>query len=247
MKRVEVKNKAGETLVGDLLYNEAFGKSLILTLNGYVTHRNGGMKRLTDILFSKKHNCLRFDYSGTGESEGDHAVKTITDWIDDALCIIEYARGLGFEKIALIGGSLGATVAICCALAVKVDTLYLTSPSTNYVDQQKSRRAPEYFEEWKKRGFIKRVNPNGTYISNYSFWEDAQKYVFDESVRKITCPVILVHGDKDESVPIEHSYAFLKLLPSARLEVIKGGNHKLSVDGDFSDSLKVLFGFFEGW
>jgi fermentation-respiration switch protein FrsA (DUF1100 family) len=49
-----------------------------------------------------------------------------------------------------------------------------------------------------------------------------------ESVRhapKITCPVLIVHGDQDERIPLSHGAALAAAAPDARLHVVPGGDH----------------------
>lgn len=57
-------------------------------------------------------HCLRFDYSGCGDSAGDLADAGIEQWMRDIGCAIDELRdGVGTERICLIGLRLGATLA----------------------------------------------------------------------------------------------------------------------------------------
>ena len=56
---------------------------------------------------------IRFDYAGHGKSSGKFVDGTIGDWKSDALAVIDK---LGAEKNILVGSSMGAWIALLCAI-----------------------------------------------------------------------------------------------------------------------------------
>lgn len=59
---------------------------------------------------------------------------------------------------------------------------------------------------------------------------------------KIRSPVLIIHGDKDESVPLEDSKNAIKYLPSeSKLEIIKGATH------DFTEQLDTIIDLTTNW
>ena len=83
--------------------------------------------------------CLRFDFMGEGDSEGDFedsTVKTRLSDISAALSIL--AEKTGVEKIGLVGVRFGATLAALAASQKEVNLLVLISPIVSgrpYMDQ----------------------------------------------------------------------------------------------------------------
>lgn len=62
------------------------------------------------------YGCMRFDYSGTGDSSGDAADCTLDDWLDDiAIAANELLRQSGSRRVVLVGLRFGATLAALCA------------------------------------------------------------------------------------------------------------------------------------
>jgi len=58
---------------------------------------------------------LRFDYSGTGDSQGDFRESTIGRWLEDVAAASDFARSKAkAEKICLLGLRLGSSIAACC-------------------------------------------------------------------------------------------------------------------------------------
>lgn len=60
---------------------------------------------------------------------------------------------------------------------------------------------------------------------------------------RIECPVLLLSGDRDRYVPIEHGHRFAEALPHARLHVIKGSGH-WPPDEAPDETAAVLLDFF---
>lgn len=58
---------------------------------------------------------LRFDYRGIGESTGDLHSLTSTDWLNDALTVLDTLTGPG-EPQVLVGSSMGALLMLHVAL-----------------------------------------------------------------------------------------------------------------------------------
>ena len=44
-------------------------------------------------------------------------------------------------------------------------------------------------------------------------------------LKYVTCPIYILHGDKDELIPVKQAKRLAKTNPSANLTIIKGGTH----------------------
>jgi exosortase A-associated hydrolase 2 len=72
---------------------------------------------------------LRFDYRGTGDSEGEFEDASLGDWREDLRRAVEWARAeLAATAITLVGVRLGATLAAEAAAEVAADALVLVAP-----------------------------------------------------------------------------------------------------------------------
>ena len=147
-------------------------------------------------------NALLIDYRGYGKSTGKPTVEGV---IKDALAMYKYLIDRGFkpEEISLYGRSIGGAVALELAAKEKVKSVVVQSSFTSLTDIAK-----ELYP------FI----PNA--LINNNSWNSK------ELIKKINCPVLISHGDKDEIVSISHSY---KLYEAAnkpkKLIVLKGATH----------------------
>lgn len=74
------------------------------------SHR--GLRMLAERLATAGYDSLRFDYSGTGDSEGNSLDARLPDWLTDIAQAAQELRDLsGAHKVAVIGVRLGALLA----------------------------------------------------------------------------------------------------------------------------------------
>jgi len=59
----------------------------------------------------------------------------------------------------------------------------------------------------------------------------------------IKIPTLIVHGNKDESVPIEKSKKLTNLIKNSKLEIVKGADHNYSNPEHFEKMIKLISEF----
>ena len=246
-QKILFKNSKGTNLCGVLSDpTEDTTKPMIILCHGFSTGKDGRTNvRLEEILNKQKISTFRFDFFGHGESEGKFEEITTSEAVDDVLNAIEFIRESGYERIGLVGSSFGGMASLFAAS--RSDNLYvlaLKSPVSDYKSMSETRRSEQELEDWKEKGFIELEGPNGEMRRlNYSFYEDAEKVDAYEAVKKIKVPALIVHGDADETVPIEQSLKTASLIEDCRLEVIEGGDHTYSNPEHFEKLLNLISEF----
>jgi alpha/beta superfamily hydrolase len=222
------------------------GKPVIILCHGFSTSKDGRTYvRLEEILNDKKISTFRFDFYAHGESEGNFQEITTSEAVDDVQNAIEFLKKSGYEKIGLVGSSFGGLASILTAS--QSDDLYLLalkSPVSDYKSMAHTRSSDEEIDDWKNKGYIEldSVNEERRRL-NYSFYEDAEKVNAYEASRKIKIPALIVHGDEDETVPIEQSIKTARLIEDCRLEIIAGCDHFYSSPEHFEKLLDLVSGF----
>ena len=153
-------------------------------------------------------NVLLVDYRGYGLSEGRPTEQGI---YQDGEAAWQWLvdSGQDPEKIILFGRSLGAVVAVRLASQRTVERLVLVTPLTSASDM--AREIGMGWAAWAVRGRL-----------------DALAWI-----RQVQAPVLVVHGDQDEIVPLALGRRLHAAAPAAaELVVIAGGRHNdLSVVG----------------
>ena len=152
---------------------------------------------------------------------GDFEKLTVTGQLD---VIDQAVRG---ESVTLMGSSLGGYLAALYASRHKnVERLVLLAPAFQFPSRWRKRFSMDEFAEWKRTG----VRPffHYAYIEDrplgYQFVADAVEY---EDEPDFSQPVLILHGARDEVVPVEVSEQFAAGHPNAILKVVPSG-HELT-------------------
>lgn len=172
--------------------------------------------------------CLRFDYSGTGSSGGDFAEGTLTRWLDEAISAID---SLIDGPVLLIGSSMGGWLALHVALKRpdRIAAIIGVAAAPDFTDWGYT---PEQRQSLLTTSRFETANADGgpPLVTHARFVESGASLRMLHSPILTTCPVRLIHGDKDEDVPVGVAFKLLDSIHSAdvQLVVIKRGGHRLS-------------------
>ncbi len=245
--KIFFENSQGTRLCG-ILSNPTNDKRkpIVIMCHGFSTSKDSRTYvRLEEILNDKEISTFRFDFYAHGESEGKFEEITTSEAVDDVQNAIEFLKKSGYEKIGLMGSSFGGLASIL--IASRSDDLFLLalkSPVSDYISMAHTRRSEEEINDWKNKGYIElNSNIEERRRLNYSFYEDADQMDAYEAARKIKIPALIVHGDEDETVPVEQSIKTARLIENCRLEIIKGCDHIYSKPEHFEKLLILVSGF----
>lgn len=218
----------------------------LLFLPGYASDMEGAKALALDAFAASRGLAMaRFDYSGTGSSEGEFADGTLDRWIDEALAILDL---LPAGPVILVGSSMGGWIALHLALKRRKRIVGLVGIAA----------APD-FTQWgfnesqmqqiAREGVLEEDNAIGPqpFRTYRGFWESGQKLRLLEGAIAIDCPVRLIHGDEDPDVPLEIAATLMKRLRSADVQLltIKGGGHRLSGPNELAAILGAVRGLLE--
>lgn len=166
---------------------------------------------------------LRFDFYGSGESEGSFNEATLQSEIADARSAVRFVqrqKGIDADRLGLCGLSLGGCVAACVAGAANAKALVLWSAVAHpAILQQLSGRLG---------------NPSLTGDYEYDsrlisarFLRDAAKVDPLKAVRRFRKPTRIIHPGKDATVPISHAEDFLHASGASVKQkvIIPGADH----------------------
>jgi pimeloyl-ACP methyl ester carboxylesterase len=171
---------------------------------------------------------LRFDYSGTGSSEGNFADRTLGIWLDEALHMLDR---LVEGRAIVIGSSMGGWLALLLAKLrpERVSAVVGIAAAPDFTEWGYS---DEDKKELRDCGRVEQPNPYGDepQLTTFAFWDSGQSLRVLDGPPSVDCPVRLIHGDSDRDVPVEIALRTLRQLRSAdvQLTIIKGGGHRLS-------------------
>lgn len=81
-------------------------------------------------------------------------------------------------------------------------------------------------KELEQTGFIRNLTSKGILKVNRKYIEELKNLDLEKNLKKISCPVLLIHGDVDDVVPVIQSKETFNILKGPKkLEVIHNANH----------------------
>ena len=183
---------------------------------------------------------LRFDYSGTGSSGGDFADGTLDRWLDEILSVIDL---LVAGKVLLIGSSMGGWLALQAAIKRpdRVAAVVGIAAAPDFTDWGYT---PEERQSLIDTAKIEKTDPAGgpPMVTHARFVASGTALRMLHSPIAIDCPVRLIHGDKDEEVPVGVPFKLLDSIHSGdvQLNLIKWGGHRLSEPHEIEAILRTI-------
>jgi len=230
-KAVEIQSR-GLTLRGMLHVPECCDKKVPIVL---IFHGFTGNKMEPHFIFVKLSRLLekngiasvRFDFGGSGESDGDFINMTLSGELQDANNILDYAKTLDFvdtSRIGIVGLSMGGAVAGMLAGERKEDirTVCLWAPAGNMREKVLSQYSEPNITMLEKFGYV----DLGGLLLGKNFVEDIKSIDIVGKSAAYDKNVLILHGDKDASVPVETSYRYLEVFGErCLLHIVKDADH----------------------
>ena len=207
-------------------------KPYIVFLHGFMSDLEG-KKPKTFLNFAKKNKLgyLALEYSGHGKSSGKFTDGNISKWTKDTTAMIK--KIVKKNKIILIGSSMGAWISLNQFNFFKkqiVGFLGIGSAPEFLEGLMWKKFSKKMKQQIKKRGIINLKHGNYEYPITYQLIKDGRKNNVINKKILINISVTMVHGSKDNSVPISYSKKVLKIFKKSKkkLVIIKNGDHSLS-------------------
>ena len=222
------------------------GSPTLLFLAGYASDMEGTKAVALDAFARERGLAMvRFDYSGTGSSEGSFEEGTLARWIDEAVTMLDrFTEG----PVILVGSSMGGWIALHLALQrpERVQALVGIAAAPDFTDWGFKDEKRATLQE---AGRLEEPNPYGPepFVTSRVFWQSGQELLLLEKPIPIQCPVRLVHGEDDPDVPLPVAYRLLQQLRSAdvQLTIVKGGGHRLSEPHEIEAIVRTVAGLLE--
>jgi pimeloyl-ACP methyl ester carboxylesterase len=230
-RRIAVRARAG-------------GSPGLFWLGGFKSDMQGTKAIALDAWATERNRaCVRFDYSGHGESGGDFIDGTIGRWLEDSVAVFEeFCAG----PQVVIGSSMGGWLALLLAreLARRQATraslagLVLIAPAPDFTEELMWKSfSPQARQEIEIRGVWLRPSEYGEpYPITRHLIEEGRRHLLLGSAIEVGCPVRILQGAQDPDVPWRHAFALAHRLPAddVVLTVIQDGDHRLSRPQDIA-------------
>jgi pimeloyl-ACP methyl ester carboxylesterase len=224
-------------------------------LSGYKSDMTGTKaKALAAWAADKRRACIRFDYSGHGESGGTFTDGTIGRWLADALAVFDACcRG----PQILIGSSMGGWLALLMVRALRqrsqpatasIAGLVLIAPAVDFTEELMWKRfTPAIKQELEQSGVWQRPSDYSPepYLVTRQLIEEGRGHLLLGGMIETGCPVRILQGVEDPDVPWRHAVELVSRLASddVVLTLVKDGDHRLSRPEDIERLMRAVAEF----
>jgi len=228
----------GEQIIGILHVPDSLKKEnkapAIAMFHGFTGHKSEAHRFFIHVaraLCNAGYIVLRFDFRGSGDSDGEFEDMTVPEEVSDAVRAIDFLSDLTItdpKKIGVIGLSMGGRVAAILASRDKrIKFIILYSAALDSLKE-------EFLSRLEKRDLKKLEDGEAVHIGNgwylkKRFFETVDSPVPLEVLDKIEIPTLIIHGDSDKVVPLDAAkkgYRILRTLHRKNeLYIVKGGDH----------------------
>ena len=223
----------------------------LLWLGGFNSDMRG-TKALALDAWAAEHGraCVRFDYSGHGESGGKFIDGTIGRWLEE--CVAVFAQFCHGPQV-VIGSSMGGWMALLLArevirrsMGASLAGLVLIAPAPDFTEELMWKGfSPEIRAEIESNGVWMRPSEYGDgspYPITRALIEEGRQHLLLGGSIEVGCPVRILQGAKDPDVPWQHAFTLVHRLPAddVVLTMIQDGDHRLSRPQDIARMIAAV-------
>lgn len=219
-------------------------------LGGFKSDMKGTKAEALDRWAGKEGRaCLRFDYSGHGESGGLFTEGTIGRWLEESLAVYLYfARG----PQLIIGSSMGGWLALLLARALgpnkdaaPIAGMVLIAPAVDFTEELMWKQFSDATKrEIQEKGKWLRPSEYGDepYPITRGLIEDGRNHLLLGGLIETGCPVHILQGVQDPDVPWRHAVELVSRFSrdDVVLTLIKDGDHRLSRPEDIDRLIAAI-------
>jgi pimeloyl-ACP methyl ester carboxylesterase len=222
-------------------------------LGGFKSDMKGTKAATLDDWAAKEGRaCVRFDYSGHGESGGAFTDGTIGRWLAESVAVYrQFAQG----PQVVIGSSMGGWLALLLAQelrkgkgAAPIISMVLIAPAVDFTEElmwkqfsATTRREIEDTGAWMRPSQYSEA----PYPITKRLIEEGRQHLMLGGLIETGCPVHILQGVQDPDVPWRHAQELVARFArdDVVLTLIKDGDHRLSRPEDIDRLIAAVKGF----
>jgi dipeptidyl aminopeptidase/acylaminoacyl peptidase len=188
---------------------------------------DGGYPELAERLCRDGHAVIIFNFRGTGDSGGN---MDLLGWTRDLQAVVDHLyvhENIDNSRISLVGFSGGAAAAVYVASKdSRVSGIAACACPAHFGVLMEREQPREIVERYRSIGIIR----DDDYPPSIDKWlEDFLQVTPLDHVAGISpTPLLIIHGDRDETVPVSHAYdMYEKANEPKELVILEGAGHRL--------------------
>jgi len=212
----------GKQIVG--MHHKSNDEKLIIMCHGFTGNKIENKRLYVEAartFAADGVSALRFDFYGSGDSDGEFEQTLISTNIQNLKDAFVWAQDNGYQKIAVLGISMGAATAILTQAEISAQVLVLWSsvPDFKILFQSHAKRPEEIVAN-------NEIIEHDGWAIKRDFFVEAMQYDVQKEVAKIKVPKFIVQGTADTPVFVEgfHRFRDIVMPPAEFMEIPDAGH-----------------------
>ncbi|MEE4113869.1 MAG: alpha/beta hydrolase [Desulfobacteraceae bacterium] len=245
-QQIQFDNHMGETLAGTLHQPGRPPVGAVIAGHCFTCSRHTGiLRRICIAMGDAGFMALRFDFSGNGQSQGRFEHSTWSKQVREMEAAIALIQEKGAPWIGLAGHSLGAAIALLTAR--RITSVSAVCRVAGRVSQTRPMHflTPSQQQTLEETGQVEFNSRQRQLRLSRDFFDDADRHDLMEATRSLTIPMLVVHGDRDEIIPVDEAYLAKTANPRmVELAIVAGGDHMLAQPDHQRQVARIVTGWF---
>lgn len=170
--------------------------------------------------------ALRVEMYGHGKSGGEFYRHNLFKWLNNAMTVTDYARSLPFVTDMYVCGHSQGGVTTMMLAGMEPDVFRAAVPlSPGAMIPGNARKGDLLGCRFDPSNIPESLNANPEKKVSGNYVRAAQMLELDWAIKQFRQPVLIVHGDEDEAIPVRYSEEAAAKYADAELVIIHGDDH----------------------
>lgn len=216
---------------------------IVVVLHGYAGTKLGSKLcyvTLAKSLTSAGLGCLRFDFRGSGDSEGTLSKMLIEHFVSDLLAVCAHLHQLRFSTLCFFGSSFGGAIALLASNIISVRSLALWAPVAS---------GNLWYQDYQARGETEPISSYHGVILSETFKEQFFHLRADKALSSLEhIPLLHMQNTEDTIVSLRHRAAFEQCRQDTDaptlFKLYPDKEHQLGKSSSFPDVLRETVEWF---
>jgi putative redox protein len=229
LQNIKIKNNSGEKLATIVFHPQAEMRLVVVVCHGFRGGKeNGG--RIFQFAHQLNHlgiAVLAFDFSGSGESEGDFAGMTLSKQAADLESVIDYTCKQFDVPVILLGRSFGGSTVIAGGAGDKRIAGFILWATPVFMAETFAAMMPAEYKLMQSGQIVSVCDDFGYYKLEPAFAVDLGNHNMDLYIQSIeNRPVLIIQAQDDEIVSPENALYMQKRMKNVSLRMVAEAGHR---------------------
>jgi len=229
LQSMYIENQSGKKLAAYQCLPEADLRLLLVICHGFRGAKENGGRIFT---FAERLNKLgigvvAFDFSGSGQSEGEFSTLTLSRQAADLQSVIDELHARYKLPMVLLGRSFGGTTVIAGGAADERIRAYILWSTPIFLEKTFAAMIPEEYKSLQTGQIAHIHDAAGSYDLGSDFIRDFACHDMEGYLKAMhSKPVLIIHAEDDEIVPAENAVYMANQLEKSKLFLIEQAGHR---------------------